>query len=94
VRGSNPLGSTSKNTPLLIKKRGHRAINVPLALSGIALRLNSHAESIGDLPVGIAGRALVKRRRGARSGPSEGPRELGEIPDLPEINSGAVRRES
>ncbi|MFI6600559.1 hypothetical protein ACIBHX_30310 [Nonomuraea sp. NPDC050536] len=45
-------------------------------------------------PLGHAHVNFLARYAIASSGPSEGLRELGEIPDLPEINSGAVRRES
>ncbi|GII33047.1 hypothetical protein Pmi06nite_64890 [Planotetraspora mira] len=45
-------------------------------------------------PLGHAHVNFLGRYAIASSGPSEGLRELGEIPDLPEINSSAVRRES
>jgi hypothetical protein len=59
-----------------------RAPGVPVKDEDVA-RLSP----LGHAHVNFLGRYAI-----ASSGPSEGLRELGEIPDLPEINSGAVRR--
>ncbi|WP_204050032.1 hypothetical protein, partial [Microbispora siamensis] len=54
--------STSQNAASPIMESGVRAINVPLALAGIALRLDSRAQRVGDLPVGITRGVLVDQR--------------------------------